>query len=92
MYIPQYAIKGPVYLESKTREVLYCGKLGPVWDRGVVTKRDSFVKVETLSGSNMYRLFDHVTVGIQLRGELRYLFLSNYLCFVPKLSPLRSVL
>ena len=74
VYIPQYAIKGPVYLESKTKEVLFCGKLGPTWDRGVVTKRDNFVKVETLSGTNMYRLFDHVTVGIQLRGKFFLLF------------------
>ena len=48
--------------------MLYCGKLGPTWQRGVVTKRENFVKVETLEGTNMYRLFDHVTVGIQLKG------------------------
>jgi len=69
VYIPQYAIKGPVYLESKEKEVLFCGKLGPIWQRGVVTRRDNFVKVETLEGTNMYRLFDHVTVGIQLKGN-----------------------
>merc|ERR1712079_641956 len=69
VYIPQYAIKGPVYLESKEKEVLFCGKLGPTWQRGVVTKKETFVKVETLEGTNKYKLFDHVTVGIQLRGN-----------------------
>ena len=50
-------------------QVLYCGKHGPTWQRGVVTKKERFVKVETLEGTNMFRLFDHVTVGIQLRGQ-----------------------
>ena len=49
--------------------MLYCGKHGPTWQRGVVTKKERFVKVETLEGTNMFRLFDHVTVGIQLRGQ-----------------------
>ena len=49
-------------------QVLYCGKHGPTWQRGVVTKKERFVKVETLEGTNRFRLFDHVTVGIQLRG------------------------
>ena len=50
-------------------QVLYCGKHGPTWQRGVVTKKERFVKVETLEGTNMFRLFDHVNVGIQLRGQ-----------------------
>jgi len=69
VYIPQYALKGPVYLESKEKEVLYCGRLGPTWQVGLVTKKELFVKVETIEGTNMYRLFDHVTVGIQLKGS-----------------------
>ena len=58
-----------MYLESKEKEVLYCGRLGPTWQVGVVTKKEMFVKVETIEGTNMYRLFDHVTVGIQLKGS-----------------------
>jgi hypothetical protein len=68
VYIPSYAIKGPVYLENREKEVIYCGRLGPVWQKGLVTKKEAFVKVETIEGTNMYRLFDHVTVGIQLKG------------------------
>jgi len=69
VYIPVYAIKGPVYLENKEKEVLYCGRLGPVWQKGLVTKKETFVKVETIEGTNMFRLFDHITVGIQLKGS-----------------------
>ena len=59
-------------------QVLYCGKLGPTWQRGVVTKRENFVKVETLEGTNMYRLFDHVTIGIQLKGAEKLYWLNSY--------------
>ena len=58
--------------------MLYCGKLGPTWQRGVVTKRENFVKVETLEGTNMYRLFDHVTIGIQLKGAEKLYWLNSY--------------
>ncbi len=36
---------GPVYLENKEREVVYAGRHGLVWQKGVVTQRDHFVKV-----------------------------------------------
>ena len=49
--------------------MLYCGRLGPTWQKGIVTKKEMFVKVETNQGTNMYRRFDHVTVGIQLKGS-----------------------
>ena len=41
--------------------MLYCGRLGPTWQKGIVTKKEMFVKVETNQGTNMYRRFDHVT-------------------------------
>jgi hypothetical protein len=34
-----------VYLENKEREVVYAGRHGLVWQKGVVTQRDHFVKV-----------------------------------------------
>ena len=77
VYIPQYAIKGPVYLESRDRQVLYCGKLGPTWQVGIVTRKEMFVKVDTIDGTNKYKLFDHVTVGIQLKGKFSVYTLSE---------------
>ena len=67
--MPAYALKGPVYLENKSREVVYAGPMGLLWQKGVITQREHFVKVETLEGTDVYRIFDHVTVGIQLKGS-----------------------
>ena len=69
VYVPAYALKGPVYLENKSREVVYSGPMGLLWQKGVITQREHFVKVETLEGTDVYRIFDHVTVGIQLKGS-----------------------
>ena len=46
--------------------MIYCGRLGPTWLVVIVTKKVIFVKVETIEGADMYRRFDHKTVGIQL--------------------------
>ena len=35
------------------------------------------VKVETIEGTNMYRLFEHVTVGIQLKGSEAHAHVLN---------------
>ncbi|XP_023335142.1 DIS3-like exonuclease 1 [Eurytemora carolleeae] len=83
VYIPAYALKGPVYLENKAREVIYKGEHGLVWQKGIVTLREHFVKVDTIDGTDIYRIFDHVTVSIQLKGseahghELSYVLLDN---------------
>ena len=37
---------GPVYLENKAREVIYKGEHGLVWQKGIVTLREHFVKVD----------------------------------------------
>ena len=55
-------------MENRDREVVYSSRLGLVWQKGVVTQREHFVKVETIEGEDVYRIFDHVTVGIQLKG------------------------
>ena len=43
-------------------------KRGPTWvSGGVIRQTDFKVEVETLEGTQSYRLFDHVTVVIQLK-------------------------
>ena len=37
----------------------------------------NIVKVETIEGTNMYRLFEHVTVGIQLKGSEAHAHILN---------------
>merc|ERR1719233_2282015 len=95
VHIPAYGLKGPVYLESKEKEVLYNGCHGLVWQRGVVTMADFSVKVETIDGVDEYRLFDHVTLTIQLKGsemhgyELTYKLLEKA-AYKPSGQPLIS--
>jgi len=69
VYIPSYALKGPVYVENKQKEVLRVGKLGASWQSGVVWQDKHAIRVETVEGTQTYRIFDHVTVGIQLKGS-----------------------
>ena len=61
-------------------------KSGPTWvSGGVIRQTDFEVQVETLEGSQTYRLFDHVTVVIQLKkvgadlhaNELAYHLISK---------------
>ena len=40
-----YVFEGPVYLENKEREVIYQGSHGLVWQKGVLTQKEHFVKV-----------------------------------------------
>ena len=63
-------------MENRDREVVYSSRLGLVWQKGVVTQREHFVKVETIEGEDVYRIFDHVTVGIQLKGKNETHFLD----------------
>ena len=63
-------------MENRDREVVYSSRLGLVWQKGVVTQREHFVKVETIEGEDVYRIFDHVTVGIQLKGKKHFLDLK----------------
>lgn len=35
------------------------------------------MQVETIEGTNMYRLFEHVTVGIQLKGSEAHAHVLN---------------
>ncbi|CAB4069016.1 DIS3L [Lepeophtheirus salmonis] len=50
VYIPRYALKGPVYLSNAEDQ------------------EDNSIHIETLHGKKVYKLFDHVTLCIQLSG------------------------
>ena len=80
VYVPRYALKGPVYLEQVScgeHEVLYCDERlgGPAWTAGgsVAAEADRtaiHVRVgeERRVKRQTYRLFDHVTVTIQIKA------------------------
>ena len=42
-----------------------------------VGDQKEIVQVETIEGTNMYRLFEHVTVGIQLKGSEAHAHVLN---------------
>ena len=78
VYVPRYALKGPVYLEQLSggeHEVLYYDEKlgGPAWTTGGRITVDGdhaaiHVEVEERRRRRQtYRLFDHVTVTIQIK-------------------------
>ncbi|XP_040572324.1 DIS3-like exonuclease 1 [Lepeophtheirus salmonis] len=70
VYIPRYALKGPVYLSNAEDQVLWHDKKSnPSWETGLLwTEEDNSIHIETLHGKKVYKLFDHVTLCIQLSG------------------------
>lgn len=78
VYVPRYALKGPVFLEQVScgeHEVLYYDEKlgGPVWTAGgsvAVDGDQSAIHVqveERRMKRQTYRLFDHITVTIQIK-------------------------
>jgi len=70
VYVPCYALKGPVYLQQRDDSVLYLHRTqGPVWKAGKVRAEGHSVHVEPEDGkrTQTYNLFDHVMVTIQLK-------------------------
>ena len=62
--LPRYGIKGAVYLRSKDGQVAYVGTSGTCeWTSGVIDKSDRDITVNSVYGSQMYRLLDHLTVS-----------------------------
>ena len=70
VYVPTYALKGPVYLQDKGGDkVLYIHKRhGPMWIEGDLSIDEHAIHVIPADGKRQqsYRLFNHVTVTIQL--------------------------
>ena len=78
IYVPRYALRGPVYLEQRggcsvEQEVLYYDERlgGPVWTTGKISAESDqsaiHVEAEGRKRRQTYKLFDHVTVTIQLK-------------------------
>ncbi|ESO87500.1 hypothetical protein LOTGIDRAFT_127673 [Lottia gigantea] len=84
VYIPRYGIKGPVYLRNKEGQVVYINKQGDSeWLSGSINKDDQSISVQTIHGSQTYKLFNHIIVQLNLQASrahsasLRYDLLSN---------------
>ena len=67
VFIPRYALKGPVFLQNAEKPILFVRKnVGPVWEDGSLIESDHGIVVQTNKGKQVYKLFDHVTVTIQV--------------------------
>jgi len=76
VYVPKYALKGACYVQRDSqdegRQVLVVKKnFGPVWTGGRAKADGNTLTVEPASGGGkrMYRLFEHLTVVIQMEGS-----------------------
>lgn len=86
VYIPKYALKGPVYLQNQKQEsqvLFHHENHGPMFQSGLLWNDEHSINVETVDGVQTYRLFDHVTITIQMVGsdahanKLNFYLLSN---------------
>ncbi|XP_033842613.1 DIS3-like exonuclease 1 isoform X1 [Periophthalmus magnuspinnatus] len=70
VFVPQYGVKGPVYLRSREGEVLTFGADGHCeWSSGTVKKHSDHITTSSLSGSTTFRLFQHITVRISVQSN-----------------------
>lgn len=63
--VSRYGVKGAVYLRSKDGQVLYLTSEGfPEWTAGsVATRVSTSITVNSVLGTQTYKLFDHITVS-----------------------------
>ena len=82
----RYGLKGAVYLRSKDHQVVYVTSEGiPEWTAGSLVTTDQTVTVDSVLGSQTYRLFDHVTVSSTETVAQEKLF-AKYSCIDPGTS------
>ncbi|XP_071489125.1 DIS3-like exonuclease 1 [Diadema antillarum] len=68
VFIPRYGIKGAVYLRDK--EGLVCDSslpMKPRWMKGSLARSEHSVAVQAAGSQAVFRLFDHVTVGVSIQ-------------------------
>uniref|UniRef100_A0AAQ5XAN9 DIS3-like exonuclease 1 n=1 Tax=Amphiprion ocellaris TaxID=80972 RepID=A0AAQ5XAN9_AMPOC len=70
VFIPEYGVKGPVYLRNKEGQVVSVGPDGGCdWQSGSVRRHHDRISTESASGSATFRLFDHITVRISVQSS-----------------------
>ncbi|MED6266919.1 DIS3 mitotic control [Characodon lateralis] len=67
VFIPEYGVKGPVYMRNKEGRVVSAGPDGTCeWQTGSVRRYTDHIITTSGSGSATFRLFDHITVRISV--------------------------
>lgn len=70
VFIPQYGVKGPVYLRNREGEVVTTGRDGSCeWQSGSVRRYSDHITTTSASGTSTFGLFDHITVCISVQSS-----------------------
>lgn len=69
VFVPEYGVKGPVYLRNREGQVVSVGQDGSCeWQSGSVRRHSDHITTTSICGSSTFTLFDHITVRISVRS------------------------
>lgn len=69
VYIPEYGVKGPVYLKNREGQVVAAGEDGSCeWQSGSLRQHSDRISTTSSCGTSTFRLCDHITVRISVRS------------------------
>lgn len=69
VYIPEYGVKGPVYLNNREGQVVAAGEDGSCeWQSGSLRHHSDRISTTSSCGTSTFRLCDHITVRISVRS------------------------
>ncbi|XP_076743106.1 DIS3-like exonuclease 1 isoform X1 [Maylandia zebra] len=70
VFIPEYGVRGPVYLKNKEGLVVVAGQDGSCdWQGGTVRKYPDRITTTSSCGTSTFKLFDHITVRISVHSS-----------------------
>ncbi|XP_040898622.1 DIS3-like exonuclease 1 isoform X2 [Toxotes jaculatrix] len=69
VFVPEYGVKGPVYMKNRDGEVVSAGQDGSCqWQSGSVRRYPDHITTTSSCGTSTFRLFDHITVRISVHA------------------------
>ncbi|TNM90591.1 hypothetical protein fugu_002880 [Takifugu bimaculatus] len=69
VFVPEYGVKGPVYLKNREGQVVSVGPDGACqWKSGSIQKHSDHIISSSGSSATTFRLFDHITVRISVQS------------------------
>lgn len=70
VFIPQYGVKGPVYLRTREGQVVSAAVDGSCeWSSGTVKRHSDHITTSSVHGTTTFRLFHHITVRISVQSN-----------------------
>ncbi|XP_070825104.1 DIS3-like exonuclease 1 [Chaetodon trifascialis] len=69
VFVPEYGVKGPVYLRNREGQVVSAGRDGSCeWQSGSIRQHSDHITTTSSGGSSTFTLFSHITVRISVRS------------------------